>query len=240
MGLVCQALLAPRKLLELLHRLVDFLLDLLPRCPAAGFVLVLLKIHLQLEHFGQVTRGPATAATAASHGHLDVGEQVFRSQQELQRLLLRADRVVEPEPLQRLGRRLHESRGLLHQLGELRELGICPRQLPRSSALHQGLCLLHQRTLQLREHFRALAQLGLFPAVVGVALLDQVPSRKDDLLLASRNLVLLLALLALASRLLRLREASLERLDIDEVHVAANFLLGVLRDDVVADQVPGD
>ena len=51
----------------------------------------------------------------------------------------------------------------------------------------------------------------------------------------------MLALLALAAaRLLRLREASLERLHVDEVHVAAHFLLGILGDDVIADQVSGD
>ena len=143
-----QALLAPRQLLELLHRLVDFLLDLLSGRPAAGLVLVLLKIHLELEHLGQVARGAASAApSAAPHGHLDVGEQVFRSQQELQRLLLRPNRIIEPERLQRLGRGLHEAGGLLHQFGELRELGIGPGQLPGPGALHQGLGLLHQRAL---------------------------------------------------------------------------------------------
>ena len=231
----------PRQLLELLHRLVDFLLDLLSGRPAAGLVLVLLKIHLEFEHFGQIARGAASAAPAAApHAHLDVGEQVFRPQQELQRLLLRPNRIIEPERLQRLGRGLHEAGSLLQQFGELRELGICPGQLPRSRALHQGLSLLHQRALQLREHLGALAQLALFPAVLGVALLDQVPGRKDDFLLAARDLVLLLALLALAARLLGLREASLERLHVDEVHVAAHFLLGILGNDVVADQVSGD
>ena len=232
---VGELLLAARELLELLHRLVDLLIDLLPGRAAARLVLVLFQIHFQLEHLGQVARGAATPAAALGHRKLNVDEQVLRAQQELQGLLLRSDGVIQAELRQGLGSRLHERGRLLEILRELGEFRIRLGQLARPRPLDKRLGLDHQRALQLGQHRRALAQLALFAAVLGVPLVDQVPRRENDFLLAARNLVLLLPLPALPARLLGLGEPALVRLDVDEVHVAANLALGVLRNHVVAD-----
>src|SRR5690606_31711201 len=128
-------------------------------------------------------------------------------------------------------------------LDELGDALVLRRQLTGARAARERARLLGERTLHLGKHLRVVVELLLveIARLLLVPLADQVPGCDEDLLLAARNLVLLAASPAAAATaaagLARLREAPLERLDLDEVEVAFGRPAAVLRDDVVRNQI---
>src|SRR5207244_8294010 len=91
-----------------------------------GLVLVLLGVELQVEQTFQIARSAArapAASTAAlpSERYLDLAERGFGTQQILQRLLLRPERILPLLPLQLVRRRAHRLHRLRHVFGEALE-----------------------------------------------------------------------------------------------------------------------
>ena len=98
-GVGGELLLATRQFLQLACDLVHLLLATVGAHGrgVTRLVLVLLEVHLDLEHVGQITASLSATATAATllHGDLDVVERGFGTQQVLQRLLLGLDGLLE-------------------------------------------------------------------------------------------------------------------------------------------------
>src|SRR5690606_6692645 len=223
-----EVLLAPRELLQPADRLVDalgLLLGLVERDRRLRLVLILLEVHLELEELGQITaREPAAASAAALERDLNVGELRLGAQQVLKRLLLRRDRLVERDLRQALRSWVHRLGRELEALDELGDALVLRRELARACAARERARLLRERALHLGEHLRVVVELLLVEEarLLLVPLTNQVPRRDENLPLAARDLVLLAAGPAAASAAgpAPLREAALERLDLDEIQVA--------------------
>ena len=70
-GLLGELFLPPCQFLELLEGLVDFAVHLLGGHAPAGFVLILLEVHLEFEHFEQILACLSASASASAAPALD-------------------------------------------------------------------------------------------------------------------------------------------------------------------------
>src|SRR5690606_15738637 len=144
---------------------------------------------------------------------------------------------------QALRSRVHRLGRELEALDELGDALVLRRELARACAARERARLLRERALHLGEHLRVVVELLLVEEarLLLVPLTNQVPRRDENLPLAARDLVLLAAGPAAASAagLAPLREAALERLDLDEIQVALGRPAPVLGDDVIRDQIAG-
>ena len=219
-GLFGQLLLTLRQFAELLESLVDFAIELLGRGPAAGFVLVLLEIHFELEHLGEVTARLATAASAtASLGDLNAPEDGFRPPEILQRLLLRRKRITQILRLQQLSGRSHLLRSLFEVFNKRLEILIGPGQVARAHAVGQRAGLVAQGELDLRQQQCVVAHFRSRSLVFVGGVLDQIPGAGNDLFLAARDFFLTLPATAHSAARLPLHDFKIKRTDLDEIHV---------------------
>ena len=243
--LVRQLLLALGQFLQLLQRFVHFSLLRVGRLVRLhAFVLVLLRVQLEIEEPFEIARGAvhstasASAASAlAAHGHLDVAERGFGAQQELQRLLLWRQRILPLGGLQLVDGRLHGRCGLFHIRYEALKRIARFVQLAALHALRQRRRLVLQLRLNAGKERRILLLRAAGALPPGL-----IPRGGDDLLLPLRNLVLLVGIAAAPSAaaatvLLRLRVVALERLRLYEEHVGLRLRPRVVRRGVNAHHI---
>ncbi len=232
---------------QLLQRIVHRLLLLVGRLSRLlALVLILLRVEFEIEKSFEIAGGAVHAATStaaasalAAHGDLDIAEGGFGAQQILQRLLLGRKGILPFGALQLIRGRLHGGHGLLHIGDEALERIAGFIQFAALHALGERRGLIAQLGLHAGKERRVF---GVRTARAGSLLL--VPGGGDDLFLALRDLILLVAVIATASAataafLLRLGVVALERLRFDEEDVGLRSSARVASGGVEAHHIAG-